>query len=85
MSIARTNDDLWFWMMSVLNGTKIYIEGDNQPALHYVGQSQNWSLTSINDQGEKLYDTQLKELLNHYPEIINMLQSEYDRLGEIDL
>ncbi len=84
MDIAKTNDDLWFWMMGILNGTKIRILEHNTFSLYYVGESQLYSLTSINDSGEKLYDVQLNSLLEKYPLVLQLLKQEHHFLVEGD-
>ncbi len=77
MKIAGTNDDLWFWMMGILKGTKVRILEHNTFVLYYIGKSQQHSLTAINDSGEKLYDKQLASLLERYPEVMRALKEEY--------
>ena len=76
MEIARTNDDLWFWLMGVLNGTKVRMIGGNSFKLYYVGQTQQISLTSINDHGELLYYKQLNKIFERYPEVLSRLKEE---------
>ncbi len=82
MEIARTNDDLWFWMMGILKGTKVRILEHNTFALYYVGESQLYSLTAINDHGENLYDKQLASLLERYPEVLQALKEEFASMRE---
>ena len=77
MDIARTNDDLWFWLMGVLNGTKVRMIGGNSFDLYYVGQTQKISLTSIYDHGELLYYKQLNQIFEKYPETLERLKEEY--------
>lgn len=76
MEIARTNDDLWFWLMGVLNGTKVRMIDKNSFALYYVGETQKISLTSINDHGELLYYKQLNQIFERYPETLERLKAE---------
>ncbi|MCR5836547.1 MAG: glycosyltransferase [Lachnospiraceae bacterium] len=83
MNLAPTNDDLWFWLMGVCNDTEVFVIGDNEPSLIYVGESQNFSLTAINDNGEQLYDVQLMNILRHYPKLIEKLKFEYQKKGDI--
>ncbi len=77
MNIAKTNDDLWFWMMGILNGTRVRIIEHNTFELYYVGESQLYSLTNINDSGEKLYDIQLASLFEKYPLVREILNQEF--------
>lgn len=76
MNIAPTNDDLWLWFMNILSGHRIEIENNNSFELFYVGNSQEVSLTSVNDHGEMLYNSQLEELLKYYPAVKNVLREE---------
>ena len=80
MEIAPTNDDLWFWLMGVLNGTKVRMLNNNSFQLFYVGETQLYSLTSINDHGEQLYYKQLNGIFKRYPEALKLLKKEYDRM-----
>lgn len=76
MKLAPTNDDLWLWIMNILNGYRVTVLDDNDFELFYIKGSQSVSLTSINDHGEKLFYSQLSALLNYYPEVISILQNE---------
>ena len=78
MQLAPTNDDLWFWLMAVLNGRKIRILQGNTFKLYYIGETQKFSLTSINDHGEKLYYNQLEAIFEAYPKALSILKKEYD-------
>lgn len=73
---APTNDDLWLWFMVIKNNYKIDVLNENNFELFYIGDSQDVSLTSINDHGEKLYDSQLKQLFNLYPDVLDTLRDE---------
>lgn len=81
MEIAPTNDDLWFWIMGVLNGTKVRMLNNNSFQLFYVGETQLYSLTSINDHGEQLYYKQLNGIFERYPKALQFLKQEYDRMA----
>lgn len=76
MRIAPTNDDLWLWFMNILSGHKIEIENYNDFELFYVGNSQKVALTTVNDHGEMLYNSQLEELLRYYPAVRDILREE---------
>ncbi len=66
-TLAPTNDDIWFWLMAVLNGTKINIINKNIPFPRTISSTKNGPcLTNINDQGEKLFFKDLNRVLNHY-------------------
>lgn len=79
MKIAPTNDDLWLWLMGVLKGTKVYVVGDNDFPLYYIGDTQKYSLTSINDHGDSLYFVQLQNIFERYPKVLNVLKEEYKK------
>lgn len=83
MEIARTNDDLWFWLMGVLNGTRVRMVGDNSFALYYVGETQLYSLTAINDHGQMLYDQQLEAIFKRYPQTLERLKEEFEIISKL--
>lgn len=68
MELAPTNDDIWFWMMAVLNNTKIMAVKNNIKYPILIEETLNGPcLCQINDHGENLFDIQLENVLNHYP------------------
>lgn len=73
-------DDVWFWAMAVLNKTKICIANDWIRRLTYVNPDRERGLTneitlfSFNKKGGN--DMQIKNVLNHYPEILNILKDK---------
>ncbi len=77
MMIAPTNDDLWFWFMCILKFYKINVVNHNSFNLYYIKDSQVNSLTTINDQNEKLYYKQLSNLCSYYPSVIDILREEF--------
>ena len=83
MDIAKTNDDLWFWLMGVLNGTKVRMIGGNNFKLYYIGETQLYSLTSINDHGEQLYYQQLKAIFERYPKTLALLKEEFESISKL--
>lgn len=83
MDICPTNDDIWFWLMAVLNGTKICVPdtGKNNLDLVYVpGTQEGPTLTSINDRGEMLFWKDFGRVLARYPELDAILKREYEQL-----
>ena len=66
-TLCPTNDDIWFWLMAVLKGTKVKVIKHNiaQPA-EFDETLEGPCLTKINDQGEKLFYKDLERVLNHY-------------------
>ncbi len=79
MKLAPKADDIWFWAMAILNKTKIYIAKDYIKELIYINPERERGLTdgltlfSFNKQGGN--DVQLKNVINHYPQITKILQS----------
>ena len=83
MNISKTNDDLWFWLMGVLNNTKVRMVGNNNFKLYYVGDTQLYSLTSINDHGEQLYYQQLNAIFERYPRSLELLKEEFEKVSNL--
>lgn len=65
--LAPTNDDIWFWLMAVLNGTKIKVVKGNIPKPAELDETIDGPcLTKINDHGQKLFYKDLYNVLKHY-------------------
>lgn len=71
-SLAPTNDDIWFWAMSVLNGTKIAIVPNPIRDLPLIANSQVVSLWSENKSDNKNNES-LNAILNHYPKLKKLI------------
>lgn len=85
MRLCPTNDDIWFWVMAVLNGTKICTPEakKRQTEMIYVeGTQEGPTLYSINIDGEKLFWKDFERVLAYYPELDAILKKEYERLSE---
>lgn len=83
MKICPTNDDIWFWMMAVLNGTKICVPDTGKQNLELVyvpGTQEGPTLTSINDRGENLFWKDFNRMLSYYPELDDIFKKEYEEL-----
>lgn len=77
MELAPTSDDLWFWLMCVLNQTRIHVVEHNIARANYIPTTQEGPcLTKINDHGEKLFFVHFHNILNHYPILKNLLIME---------
>lgn len=76
MSLAPSSDDIWFWLMGVLNGYKVNVVENNNPRLVYIPGTQEKALYKINDQGEKLFFVHLKNILRYYPILQDVLMYE---------
>lgn len=67
MKLAPTNDDIWFWLMAVMNDTKIVQIPHNIDEPVELEETQSGPrLCQINDNGENLFYVQLKNVFNHY-------------------
>lgn len=73
-------DDVWFWAMAVLNKTKICIADNWVKRLTYINPERERGLTdevtlfSFNKKGGN--DVQIRNVINHYPEILNILKEK---------
>lgn len=83
MNIAQTNDDIWFWLMGVLKGTKCNIIKNNLPGLFEIPNSQQESLNSINDKGKFLFWKDFKAILKYYPKLNEILENENNEVQSI--
>ncbi len=75
--LCPTADDLWFWAMAVINETKITSIENPFNKLTYVNVAQeagildNITLWQHNKEGHN--DVQIKNILNHFPEILEII------------
>jgi len=82
MSLAPKADDVWFWAMSVLNGTKIKIVKDGYPHVISVNYAREIGLceerTLFEDNVGILggNDLWLDNVLNKYPQLLDVLHEE---------
>ena len=59
MELAPTNDDVWFWIMSVLNDTRtIVVKNSIKRPIIIEETFSGPCLCEINNHGEKLHDIQ---------------------------
>ncbi len=79
MKLAPTNDDIWFWLMALLNGKRCNVVKHSCTALYFVKGSQEQALNYINDKGEKLFWIQFRNILNYYPAIEQILREEWKK------
>lgn len=75
MRLAPTNDDIWFWLMGVLNGYKVNIVENNVSALVYIPRTQQTALSAVNNGEAQLFFVQLRNVLRHYPELQALLKT----------
>lgn len=76
LTLAPTNDDLWFWLMAMLNGRRVNVVENNIDKLSYVPGTQDVSLWHINNLGERLLFKDLEKILNAYPALREILYYE---------
>lgn len=77
MELAPTNDDIWFWLMAVLNNKKIKVIKNNIPEPAEIDETmQGPCLTQINDHGDNLFYKQLDNILNHYEGLEDKIKSD---------
>lgn len=79
-TLSPFQDDVWFWLMGVLNGHKVNVVKNNLPTLNYIEGTQEVGLYRINDYGEKLFFVQLQNVLDAYPILKDVLESEWRRV-----
>lgn len=78
--LAPKADDIWFWAMAVLNETPICIAENRVRELTYVNPDRERGLTNqltlfaSNKKGGN--DIQLSNIINHYPQILDILKEE---------
>lgn len=80
-SLAPYADDIWFWAMAVVNARKIKVVQGNITDLIYINPERElrlngeFTLLSMNG-GENMNDSQLKNVLDHYPSIMEKINNE---------
>lgn len=84
--LCPTNDDIWFWLMAVLRGTKICVPPLKERQVEVVcvpgTQEEGFTLSSINDRGENLFWKDFYRTLAYYPELDGILKREYEQLTQ---
>ena len=76
--IIPTNDDIWFWAMSVLNGTKTCQLHGYDMSITAVEDTQQVALTNINKKDSDGIDWTegYNKLISEYPKILEILKEE---------
>lgn len=77
LTIAPTVDDIWFWSMAILNGTKVKVIANNIYAFEGVFIVNNVSLWSSNVDNRN--DIALEKIVKEYPEIEQRIINEYSQ------
>ncbi len=76
-TLCPTNDDIWFWLMAVLQGTKVKVIKHNIPQPAEIDETIDGPcLTKINDHGQKLFYKDLESVLGHYQGLEEKIKSD---------
>lgn len=72
-----THDDVWLWVMTILNGYKTRLVKGYSESINYVEDSQQYGLCKINKKGVGMSLEEAYEIITkQYPQIIEILESE---------
>lgn len=74
--LAPIADDIWFWAMAVLNGTKIRIPAAAQSKLIYIDLDTEQSGETLWSVNKTQNDVQLRKVIKRYPVIFDKLIRE---------
>ena len=79
--LCATNDDIWFWSMAVLAGTRTATLKGNYSVVSYVEgtQEQADALYRYNE-WKGYFVKDFEKVLNYYPQMKETLISEFDRV-----
>ncbi len=84
MKLAPTSDDVWFYLMGLLNGYKVKVVENNISKLSYVEGTQEDALCAINDKnGYKIFFEHLNNILKHYPKLKEKLEADNEENNKI--
>ncbi|GHV81244.1 hypothetical protein AGMMS49944_30350 [Spirochaetia bacterium] len=72
--LSPSNDDIWFWVQALRNGTRIRVAEEPDASENYIEGTQDVGLNTTNTRG--INDKLLHNVLNYYPEIYDMLNTE---------
>ena len=76
MDLTYDADDLWFWTMALLKGTKIYVAKNKINKINYIDGTQETALwhQNVDNSGN---DKKLQKLIKHYPTLLHRLKKKY--------
>jgi len=81
--LCPTNDDIWFWINAIRNGTKIQLAKYRSNRFNYIGETQSTALFNtnlvkkiINNKEITPNDLQMENVLKYFPELMTLLKSE---------
>lgn len=75
MRLAPTNDDLWFWLMGVLKGTKVNVVKHPIIWNKSIKGTSKSALSNINK--NEIVMGQFKNILDYYPDLKHTLKEEF--------
>ena len=77
-NLIPTHDDIYFWIMGILKGTKIGVVGGFDYSFYYTEAAENNGLCSVNSTGGSGLTSgeAFAKITNQYPEILNILRGE---------
>lgn len=80
MKLSPDADDIWFWAMALLNGTKIMLSKSPIVGLKYVNPQREMCLnddgTLYSSNGNGGNDKQLAMIVSQYPQIADIIKQE---------
>lgn len=72
LNLSKYTDDIWFWAMAILNGTKIHKIPNGISIPKPIEGTQAYGLwDSINSNGNN--DRNIESIIKHYPQILDIL------------
>lgn len=75
-------DDIWFWAMTVLGGTKIKTTFSKQSRLVYVDIAMQKSGETLYSKNKTQNDIQFQRIMEEYPDLLNILVRETATAGK---
>lgn len=85
MSLIPTHDDVYFWVMAVINGTRVRVANNGKTQLYYIENTQKSGLCKINRKNNAgmpvtdAYTIMLKE----YPRIMDKFREDLNAVENI--
>lgn len=78
LKILPTHDDIYLWIMAIINGTKINVVGGYDEEMLIVDGTEKFGLCKINRKGSVGISPEeaFRRVVNQYPEVLNILKLE---------
>ena len=78
LMLIPTHDDIYFWFMAILNGTKIGVVGGYKSEMIPIDRTESTSLCKINNnKGRGIKpDEAFERIVKQYPEVVEVLSNE---------